>query len=199
MQRPWLPGLACLWFESLQDLPVIVSDSTFTFFFKDAGFQDKVVIWKGQAIGRITGRIGATYVSLEPELLSLLAPRDPARVAAVPAIKALPEDGRQQRYSASEVAEAAHGLSRHMPAIMSFAPSYAAECWQWGDGCAALYKSQGLHLRKTAAFWLLRAFCLHALEHRLLLIFCIGWNAENATEEYRAQAASPLLRVRPEN
>ncbi|CAK0908122.1 unnamed protein product, partial [Prorocentrum cordatum] len=181
------------WWESLGGLPVIISDSTFTFMFGQSSLQDKVVTLRGQAIGRIIGRCGSDYVSLEHELIEKLSPADPGAVAAVPAAEALPADGRQQRFRVCELAQA-HWAERCVPAIMSFAESYASKSWLWGDPCPSLYASKGLHLRKPAALWILRVYLLAALYNNLRLIFCIGWNSKNASDEYKAQADSPLIK-----
>ena len=76
--------------------------------------------------------------------------------------------------------------SRFLPSILSFAGPYLSEGWSWGDACAQLYNTKGVHLRRLAALWILRRYCLIGLEHQLRIIFCIGWNATKATDEYMA-------------
>ena len=142
----------------------------------------------------MTGRYGSTYVSLENELLSVLSSSDPRRVAVALATEAMPAYGRQQKYSANVLAQAQYHSRYLLSRSMGFAQSYASESWRWGDSCSDLCNTKCLR-RRLPALWLLRAYCFIALEHRLQLVFCIGWNSTQAPEEYRAHTASPLVHI----
>ena len=53
----------------------------------------------------------------------------------------------------------------------------------------ALFKSGGVHCTEPGRKWLQRYLFDWANEKRVSLLFCVGWNSNNAATEYRQQVA----------